>query len=175
MPLIVSSLENELIVEFTTPNPEKKISDHAKALGEAYNNYCMSATTAYGGMLTVNGLSSFISTFTSVMLIPIPTLFNYCLAIESACISYWASSSFSLLIGIPPGFINQSQIIISPPVSQTISSPINSALSLGGTTPNAAAKIISSAMNIGTKTVTTTHFGVLISGNPSSIGPTPIL
>lgn len=161
-------LQSELLLEFTTEMPQKIMTNHANALGDAYDNYCQLITTKYFSKLLTTGKSSFISTFMSIIQIDVPILSNYSLAIESACISYWTSSSFPLISGIPITMSSQTTIIITPPAVNSMSSTITDKLSLGLNASNAA-KEIADAIDIATKTVTTTHSGL------SKITPFPLI
>lgn len=161
-------LQSELLVEFTTEMPQKTMTNHANALGTAYDNYCKLITTKYLSTLLTTGKSSFISTFISIIQVSIPILSNYGLAIESACISYWTSSSFPLISGIPLTMSSQASIKITPPVVGSMSSIITTKLS-PGLNASSAAKELADAIDTATKTVTTLHSG------PSKISPFPTI
>jgi hypothetical protein len=174
MALDSSVLKSKINTEFTTPIPNKPMEAHAEALAEAYDKYCEEAKTAFGAGLSVRGKSDFKSTFLSVINIPVPTLANYGLAIQSACIAYWGICQFPLGSGIPPALSTQLSIVISPP-TPVIGTPIALGLS-AGLTAQPAADVIGSSMDIGTKTVTTTHSGlsIVFPNPPTSVGPVPI-
>ena len=167
-------LQNDLVIEFTVnEKTNKTLSDHGDALADAYDKYCKEITTKYGAKLIITGKNNFKSTFISVIsTLAIPTLLNYGLAIQSACSSYWLNSSFPLPIGTPPIFSSQIKIQISSP--NVSSSLITTGLS-PGVSASKAAEIISDAMDTGTKIITTTHTGILIStGTNGTDGPNPI-
>jgi hypothetical protein len=175
MALNKSILKNSLLIIFTTPSPNKTMSDHADELADAYDTYCKQAETAYAAKLITTGKTSFASTFLSLINIPTPILSNYGSAIESACISYWNSSAFPILTGIPPTISTQT-ITITPPTVTSISTTITSGLS-PGVSASDAAEILSNSMDNGTKTVKTTHKGPSITSPfpVLTIGPTPII
>jgi len=172
MPLATGQLITDLTAEFTTPIPNKTMSDHAEALAEAYDDYCFLAATAYGAPLLTGGKSSFKSTFLSVINIPVPTIANYGLAIQSACQAYWAAAAFSVNTSPPPGMSPETLVVIAPPLP-VIAGPITIGLAVS-LAAAACANVLAGAEDVGTKTVTTTHTGI-VGIIPTVIGPTPIV
>lgn len=171
-----STLISDIEADLGSSSPSKTMSDHAEALGEAYDQFCSALTTSYGGSLEVRGKSSFISTFLSTVNIPIPTLDNYGLAIQLGAVAYWASSSFSLLSGLPPGFASQSLIVQTPPVGINLGMV---ALATPGGNASTVASIIGNALSTGTISgVQTTHTGLTPPAPipvPIVAGPSPLI
>lgn len=169
-----TDLESDLVKEFTiNEKTNKTLSDHGDALADAYDKYCKEITTKYGAKLIITGKDNFKSTFISVIsALTVPTLANYGSAIQSACSTYWANSSFPLLIGAPPTFASQTKIEISPP---SVNAGLITTDLSPGVSASKAAEIIAENMDIGTKTITTTHTGILSStGSNGTDGPNPI-
>lgn len=173
MALATGGLITALTTEFSPPPiPGKLMDDHADALAEAYNTYCLLATTSFGAPLVSGGKSSFKSTFLSVMTLPVPTIANYGLAIQSACIAYWVPAVFTVGASPPPGMAPELSIVVSPPLP-VIAVVITAGLVVS-LSASACATIIATAMDTGTRTVTTTHTGI-VGIVPAVVGPVPIL
>lgn len=166
-----SDLKTSIYTLLSTQSVPNTMGQHFIDLAKLYDDYAKDVKESIGlNTLAVTGKSSFQTTMETYI---VPDLLVYCQTVESACISYWVSSIFTLINvpSIPKVPLNWDSLIsisITPMIVGSISSSLSNIFINAKGDIDIISESMSSLLHTATNTVSMTLQGTL-SGLPVTI------
>lgn len=174
MPLDSAGLQSDLTKMFST-SKDDTIAKHAKTMADIYDKFARTAQDFTGDYLLSGNKSGFESTLRAALDLAGNIAPVVGLAYEAACIAYWGSASFAMLIP-PPGCIREILVEHTPHLPGPVYSGIMASVLNPASDPATKASLWTVAFTAGAHTVTTIDTALSIAlGVPIVVGPLPIV